>query len=218
MSLEQAVVAVPVRVPWYRRLFRRSSSDRMQAGERPRSMAERGRPRRPILGYLVSFALLAIILGAIGSYVAVPDVRAQVDTTIADLRRQYLPELVDVTPVARSEAVGRVIDRNLVTWWEGDGDRPSLVLRFDPPVDLGNIGVSSGANGDEFPDFRRPLQLRLEAGDAPAVTVDLDDTATFQPRGIDLRDVSQLRVTVLSSTGPARAPVAIRDLEFKAVR
>ncbi len=217
-SLELAVLAVPVRVPWYRRSFRRGSPERMQAGERPRAMAERGRPRRNYLGYLVSFTLLALIVGAVGGYVAVPEVQRQVNATIDDLRRQVMPDLADVTPVARNENVGSLLDRNLATWWEGEGERPALTLRFDPAVDLGNLGVTNGANGDEFPRFRRPLRLRLVADDGQPVIVDLDDTADFQSRRIDLRDVSQLRVMVETTTGPADAPVAIRDLEFKTIR
>ncbi|MFN8518213.1 MAG: hypothetical protein U0667_02220 [Chloroflexota bacterium] len=213
-SLEQAVVAVPMRVPWYRRLFRRGSPERYQAGERPRSMAERGRPRRPILGYLVGFALLALIVGAIGSYVAVPDVHDQVDRTVADLKRQLMPELSDVHPSASNDAV----DDDKGSWWTGEGSEPDMTLRFRPAVDLGGLVVHGGANQDAFLEFRRPLRLRLEAGDQ-SVTVDLADTSDAQTMRIDLRDVSRLRVIVEEATGtPRDAPVAIRELEFKEVR
>ena len=85
-------------------------------------------------------------------------------------------------------------------------------------MDLGAVGVTSGANGDDFASFRRPtrIELRPEGGDP--VTIDLDDTREFQSRRIDLRDVGRLRVQVLEARGPAGAPVAIRELEFKEVR
>jgi hypothetical protein len=212
-SLEQAVVAVPMRVPWYRRLFRRGSPERYQAGERPRSMAERGRPGRPVLAYVVTFGLMALVLGANGSYVAVPDVHDQVDRTVADLKRQLMPELSDVHPSASNDAV----DDDKGSWWTGDGDDPGMTLRFSPVVDLGGLVVHGGAADDEFLRFRRPLRLRLVAGDQ-SMTVDLADTSDPQTMRIDLRDVSRLRVTVEDATGtPRDAPVAIRELEFKEV-
>jgi hypothetical protein len=216
-SLEQAVVAVPVHVPWYRRLFGRGSSERYRAGERPRSMEERGRPRRSILGILLPVAVLVAIIAAVGAYVAVPDVRSQVDGTVADLKRQLMPELSDVTPTGGA-STDAVRDGNLVTWWEGEGDQPGFNLRFAPAVDLGVIGITSGANGDDFAAFRRPSRIRLTPEDGQPVTLDLADTRDFQSFRIDLRDVARLRVQVLESRGPAGAPVAIRELEFKEVR
>ncbi|MET0771477.1 MAG: hypothetical protein ABWZ82_00210 [Candidatus Limnocylindrales bacterium] len=217
-SLEQAVVAVPVHLPWYRRLFRRGSPERYRAGERPRSMEERGRPRRSVLGILLPLAVLVAIVAAVGAYVAVPDVQRQVNETIGGLRRQLMPDLEDVTPVANSTNVRNVIDRNKATWWEGDGDQPSIRLRFAPAVDLGAMIITNGANGDDFPRFRRPSRIRLTAEGGSSVTLDIEDATEFRAHRIDLRDVSQLRVQVLETRGPADAPVAIRDLEFQELR
>jgi hypothetical protein len=216
-SLEQAVVAVPVRVPWYRRLFRRGSAERYRAGERPRSMDERGRPRRSLLGILLPVAVVVAIVAAVGAYVGVPDVQRQVNDTVAGLKRQLMPELSDVTPTAGA-STRDVLDGNLLTWWEGEGDQPGLNLRFSPAVDLGVRGIHGGANGDDFPSFRRPIQLRLTPEGGDPVTLDLADTRDFQSFRIDLRDVARLRVQVLDSRGPANAPVAIRELEFQEVR
>ncbi len=212
------MVAVPVKVPWYRRLFRRGSPERYRAGERPRSMEERGRPRRSILGALLPLAVIVAIVAAVGAYVGVPDVQRQVNETIAGLKRQFLPELADVTPVANNGNVRNVIDRNTATWWEGDGDQPSLRLRFAPAVDLGAIIITNGANGDDFPRLRRPSRLRLTADGGASVTIDVEDATDFRSHRIDLRDVSQLRVQVLEARGPVDAPVAIRDLEFQEIR
>jgi hypothetical protein len=217
-SLEQAAVAVPVKVPWYRRLFRRGSPEQYRAGERPRSMEERGRPRRSVVGVLLPLVVLVAIVAAVGAYVGVPDVQRQVNETVAGLKRQFLPELADVTPVANNANVRSVIDRNKLTWWEGDGDQPSLRLRFAPAVDLGSIGVTNGANDDDFPRFRRPSRIRLTADGGASVTLDIEDAIDFRAHRIDLRDVSQLRVQVLETRGPTDAPVAIRDLEFKEIR
>jgi hypothetical protein len=217
-SLEQAVVAVPVKVPWYRRLFRRGSPERYRAGERPRSMEERGRPRRSILGIVLPLAVVIAVIAAVGAYAGVPDVQRQVNETISGLKRQFLPELATVTPVASDANVRNVIDLNTATWWEGDGDQPSFRLRFAPTVDLGAIIITNGANGDDFPRFRRPSRLRLSAEGGSSVTLDIEDATEFRAHRIDLRDVSQLRVQVLETRGPADAPVAIRDLEFQEIR
>lgn len=211
------MVAVPVHVPWYRRLFRRGSPDRFRAGERPRSMAERGRPRRSVLGILLPLAVGVGVVAAVASYVAVPDVQRRVNDTIGSLKRQFMPELTDVTPNAGASAVD-AIDGNLVTWWEGDGEQPGLTLRFSPAVDLGGFGITSGANGDDFPAFRRPAQIRLTPEDGDPVTLDLADTRDFQSFRVDLRDVGRLRVQVLRARGPKGAPVAIRELQFQQIR
>jgi hypothetical protein len=180
-------------------------------------MEERGRPRRSLLGILLPLAVVVAIVAAVAAYVAVPDIQRQVGDAIAGIKRQLMPELADVTPTGGASTQD-VLDGNLVTWWEGEGDQPGLTLRFAPPVDLGAVGVTSGANGDDFARFRRPtrIELRPEGGDP--VTIDLDDTREFQSRRIDLRDVGRLRVQVLEARGPAGAPVAIRELEFKEVR
>ncbi|MEZ4597563.1 MAG: zinc ribbon domain-containing protein [Chloroflexota bacterium] len=213
-SLAEAPIAVPVTVPWYRRLFPGRTPQRYQAGDRPRSMAERGRPGRPVLAYLVTFGLMALILAAIGSYVAVPDVREQVDRTVTGLKRQLMPELADVHPSASNAAV----DDDKATWWTGRGDDPGMTLRFSPAVDLGALVVHGGAGAEDFLQFRRPLRLRLVAGDQSA-TVDLADASDPQSKRIDLRGVSRLRVVVEEATGtPQGAPIAIRELEFKEVR
>lgn len=216
-GLEQAVIAVPVHVPWYRRLFRRRSPERYQAGERPRSMEQRGRPRRSILGVLLPLAVVVAIVAAVGAYVGVPDVQRQVNDAIAGLRRQFLPELADVTPTAGANAVD-AIDGNLLTWWEGRGDQPGLTLRFAPAVDLGALGITAGANGDDFPRFRRPIRIRLAPEGGDPVTLEIADSREFQSFRIDLRDVGRLRVQVLESRGPGGAPVAVRELQFQEVR
>jgi hypothetical protein len=181
-------------------------------------MEERGRPRRSILGVLLPLAVVVAIIAAVGAYIGVPDVQRQVNETVAGLKRQFLPELADVTPVANNANVRNVIDRNKLTWWEGDGDEPSLRLRFAPEVDLGAIIITNGANGDDFPRFRRPSRLRFTADGGASVTLDVEDATDFRSHRIDLRDVSQLRIQVLETRGPAGAPVAIRDLEFQEVR
>jgi hypothetical protein len=179
-------------------------------------MAERGRPRRSILGILIPLALVVAVVAAVGSYAAVPDVRRQVDRTISDLRRQFLPELVEVHPSAAAAALP-AIDGDPGTSWKAGGAQPGLTVRFGPAVDLGSIGVIGGADGEEFVLFRRPLRLRLESGDQ-SVTVDLDDMREFQSRRIDLRDVTRLRVIVENATQPRDAQVAIRELEFWEIR
>ncbi len=210
------MVAVAKQVPWYRRLFRRSQKV-MEAGSRPTSMADPGTTVSSLLSRVLPFAIVVVIMGVIGSYFVVPDVQLEVNRTVAQLKRQFLPDLVDVTPVARNEAL-KAVDGNLATWWEGDGAAPALTLRFDPAVDLGNLIVTGGANADEFPTSRRPLALDFVVNGDGAGTLALADSKEAQSQRIDLSDVSQLRIVVTDSTGPEGAPVAIRELEFKAIR
>jgi hypothetical protein len=180
-------------------------------------MDERGRPRRSILGILLPLAFVVAIVAAVAGYLGVPDIQRQVNDAIASVKRQLMPELSDVTPTA-STSTRDVLDGNLLTWWQGDGDQPGLNLRFSPAVDLGVLGVHGGANADDFPSFRRPTRLRLTPEGGDPVTIELADTRDFQSFRIDLRGVTRLRVQVLESRGPAGAPVAIRELEFQEIR
>jgi hypothetical protein len=170
------------------------------------------------VGILLALALLIAVVAAVAAYVGVPDVQRQVNGTVTDLRRQLMPELADVTPVANSANVRNIIDRNKATWWEGGDDQPSFRLRFAPTVDLGALIITNGANGDDFPRFRRPSRLRLTSEGGSSVTLDVEDATDFRAHRIDLRDVSQLRIQILETRGPADAPVAIRDLEFQEIR
>ena len=91
-SLELATVAAPAaRPPWYRRLFRRSQTA-FEAGARPPSMADPGTSISSLLGKVLPFAVVVLIMGAIGSYVVMPDIHSSVDRTIAQVKRQFLPD------------------------------------------------------------------------------------------------------------------------------
>ena len=189
----------------------------MQAGARPQSMADPRTTVSGLLGRVLPFAVVIIIMGVIGSYFVVPDVQLQVNRTVAQLKRQFLPDFVSVTPAATGRAF-EAIDDNKLTWWQAGGDRPSLTLHFDPPVDLGNIIVNSGAAGDDFAAMRRPLNLDLRVNGKAGTQLTLADGREPQSQRIDLEDVEELRIVVTKSTGPDGEPVAIRELEFKAIR
>ena len=215
-SLELAVVAVQPRVPWYRKLFRRSDTV-LQAGVRPPSMADPGTTMSSLLSRVLPFALVVVIMGAIGSYFVVPDVHSSVDRTITQVKRQFLPDLVSVVPVA-SGAAADAIDNNTLTYWQATGNKPSLTLHFDPAVDLGNIIVTGGASGDAFATMRRPLALDMVVNGKTHAPLTLVDGRDPQSQRIDLSNVSDLKLVVTDSTGPDGQPVAIRELEFKAIR
>lgn len=215
-SLELAVVAVQPRVPWYRKLFRRSDTV-FQAGVRPPSMADPGTTISSLLGRVLPFALVIVIMGAIGSYLIVPDIHSSIDRAIAQVKRQYLPDLVSVVPVATGKA-SDAIDNNTATYWQAGGSKPSLTLHFDPAVDLGNIIVTGGASGDAFATMRRPLAFDMVVNGKSHTPLALVDGRDPQSQRIDLSDVSDLKLVVTDSTGPDGEPVAIRELEFKAIR
>ena len=208
-------MAIQPRVPWYRKLFRRSDTI-LQAGVRPPSMADPGTTMSSLLGRVLPFAVVVAIMGAVGSYFVVPDIHSQVDKTIAQVKRQFLPDLVSVVPVATGTA-GAAIDNNTLTYWQSGGNKPSLTLHFDPAVDLGNIIVTSGAAGDAFATMRRPLALDMVVNGKTHTPLTLVDGRDPQSQRIDLADVSDLKLVVTDSTGPDGQPVAIRELEFKAI-
>jgi len=214
-SLERAVVAVQARVPWYRKLFRRSETV-FQAGVRPPSMADPGTTMSSLLGRVLPFALVVVIVGAIGSYFVVPDIHSSIDRTITQVKRQFLPDLVSVTPVANAKGLA-AIDGNTTTYWQSGGNKPSISLHFDPTVDLGNIIVTGGASGDDFAAMRRPLALDMVVNGKTHTPLTLADTRDPQSQRIDLQDVSDLKLVVTDSTGPEGQPVAVRELEFKAI-
>jgi len=215
-SLELAVVAVAKQVPWYRRLFRRSQKV-MEAGARPTSMADPGTTVSSLLSRVLPFAIVVVIMGAIGSYFVVPDVQSQVNTTINQLKRQYLPDLVSVTPVATGASF-EAIDGFSNTFWQAGGNKPTITLHFDPAVDLGNIVVTNGADGEDFAAMRRPLTLDMVVNGKVHTPLTLADSRDPQSQRIDLQNVSDLKLVVTKSAGPDDEPVAIRELEFKAIR
>jgi len=170
-----------------------------------------------LLGRVLPFAIVVVIMGAIGSYFVMPDIHGSVDRTIAQVKRQFLPDLVSVTPVATGRSFD-AIDGNTATAWQGAGSKPAITLHFDPAVDLGNIIVTSGANGDAFAAMRRPLALDMVVNGKTHTPLTLADSRDPQSQRIDLRNVSDLKLVVSDSTGPDAQPVAIRELEFKAIR
>lgn len=206
----------PRKVPWYRRMFRKSQAT-LQAGARPQSITDPRTTVSGLLGRVLPFAVVVVIMGVIGSYLVVPDIHLEVNRTIAQLKRQFLPDLAPVTPVATGRAFD-AIDNNKLTWWQSGGNKPSLSLDFEPTVDLANIIVTNGAAGDDFAALRRPLTLDLVVDGKVQGTLTLTDSRDPQSLGVDLKDVSELRLVVTKSTGPDGEPVAIRELEFTASR
>ncbi len=170
-----------------------------------------------LLGRVLPFALVVVIMGAIGSYFVVPDIHGSVDRTIGQLKRQFLPDLVSVTPVASGRSF-EAIDGNTATAWQGGGSKPAITLHFEPAVDLGNLIVTAGASGDDFAALRRPLALDMVVNGKAHTPLTLADSRDPQSQRIDLEDVSDLKLVVTDSTGPDGKPVAIRELEFKAIR
>jgi hypothetical protein len=180
-------------------------------------MADPGTSISSLLGRVLPFAVVVLIMGVIGSYFVMPDIHSSVDRTIAQLKRQFMPDLVSVTPVATGRSFD-AIDDNTATFWQAGGNKPTITLHFDPAVDLGNIIVTSGASGDDFAALRRPLALDMVVNGKGGTPLTLTDSREAQSQRIDLRDVSDLKLVVTQSTGPDGEPVAVRELEFKAIR
>lgn len=84
--------------------------------------------------------------------------RSSVSTVFSSAKRTVKPTFDPVHPVAikattevRDDPATHATDGISSTYWaeaaKGKGEGQALVLRFDPAVDIGKIGVLSGASG-----------------------------------------------------------------------
>ncbi len=102
-----------------------------------------------------------------------PDIREKVtdraaavrDDLFSRIRKSYAPvSPIDVS--ATSEVDGRpatfAIDSNTLTSWiaSGDDDEPTLVVRFDEPIDLARIQLWNGS-AERFKEFRRVKDIHF---------------------------------------------------------
>jgi hypothetical protein len=116
------------------------------------------------------------------------------------------------------------IDTFANTYWAaGAADKaPVLVLRFSGPVDLAEIGFTSGASGtapqDQFPSQPRPHLVHLVFSNGYTTDLNLIDSGTAQFSGIEAHQVTSVEIHVTSfyaAAGAAPSSVAITEVEFR---
>ncbi len=235
-SLVTAQVVAAAKVPWYRRIFQRQPKQPkpMAAGDRVTSMqagAKSGwRSLMQVRTLIVGALAIVIGLGVIG-YVGVPGFSKYVSEFTSGglpgianrignffnppqvLERPVLATLVASNEVA-DHPIGNVFDSRSNTDWRADGKQPSATVTFPEKVDLLSTYIYSGTGGKDFVDVRRPATLQFTFPDGSSQTVTLQDIHDKQFFELKASGVDKVVLKVLTTNGPADAPVAISEIEF----
>lgn len=231
-SLDEAVV---VSLPWYRRFFNRLLGVRTrEAGWRPRRV---GAPN--VMGFvmrIVRLAILVILVVGVLAFLLVPPfhnlVVDRTTTAFTTVRKIVHPNYDPIHPIGASATTAiaghpptLAIDGFNNTYWAAlPSDRaPILVTKFANPVDLADIGFTSGASGtapgDQFLGQPRPHAVHLVFSNGSTQDVSLADSAT--PQFFTLNDAKQVTsveihvMTVWATAGAAPSSVAITEVEFR---
>jgi len=232
-SLAVAAVQPAVRLPWYRRIFRREpkAAKTYAAGERTGSMQPKGSKaaggaarKPPQVGTLIKGGLgLLIAFGIIGAVVmpSIPQMLLSQGTGIVDnIRKIFAPTFEIVHPIGASATSGTenhgpalVIDTFKNTDWQSTEATPTLTVTFQSPIDLGAVYVYSGTAND-FTSIRRPSKLEFIFPDGSSKAIDLVDDPKAQQFNIDASNIKSLQVKVLGTAGPDGTPVALSEIEF----
>ncbi|WP_436772747.1 NADase-type glycan-binding domain-containing protein [Yinghuangia sp. YIM S09857] len=205
----------PVRLPWWKRAFRRTPESPRLAGERPAVRSRR--PRRLIVPILV-LALLA------GAWFGRPFYDG-----VFDFVRDNTTDPEAAPPAdkrASSEAPGMpaaaAFDGVSNKAWAPSGPGPGaeLVATFDPPVRLLKVIVLSGysTKPEEFLAYGRPEKLVFRVvgtdGEEHTVEIRLRDQPGQQTFDLRASDVREVHIGIVSVYGPADRPPAIAEVEF----
>lgn len=211
--------ATPVRLPWWRRLWRwLTRRSRYVAGQRRQS---RIRPRLAAVVKLLALIVVVALAVTFG-----PGLVRRAFDEVRDRTGKHEP----VTPngfTASSEREGaeanRIGDGASNRFWAptGDGANSWVEASFAQPVRLLDVVVTPGISlkKDEFLTTGRPHELVVvatsESGEERTFTLNLGDAAGPQTFGVDARKVVRARITVRSTYGPAdTAGVAVAEVEF----
>jgi hypothetical protein len=234
-SLDEALA---VRLPWYRRFFNRLFGVRTrEAGWRPSRVGPPNvmggvwRIVRLAIGALIIVALLAFLLVPSFHNAVVDRVSKTFNTWRIALRPNYDP----VHPIAASatsaiagHAPMLAMDGYSNTYWAAlaSDHAPVLVLRFNGPQDIAEIGFRSGASGtapaDAFLLQPRPHLVHLVFSNGYTTDLTLKDQEATQVQFYALGDGKAKQVTFLeihvqsvyAPAGASPSSVAITEVEF----
>lgn len=220
-SLVGAAVSTPGRRRWWHR-FRRKPKVHV-AGDRPmqRGPSLVGRIAKGVLG----LAVVAAVIGLAGPW------RSHVTDAFRSARKKVAPKFQPVNPVkaeASSSLAGHgpelAIDTGSNTWWaegaKGNGEGQQISVVFAQPVDLGKIGFSIGAAGDQYLALPRPHDLHITLqgpADKPPATKDLSvvDKPDFQTFDLTGDAITRLDIQIRSVyPGQSGSSCAISDIQF----
>jgi zinc ribbon protein len=229
--LEEAVV---VRLPWYRRFLNRIFGTRTrEAGWRPQRI---GRPN--VIGgawRIIRLAIAAAIVVAVLAFLLIPSFHTlvvdRVTSAVTAVRKIVHPNYDPIYPIgasASSSIAGHppslAMDKFNNTYWAASTSdhNPTLVLRFQGPEDLAEIGFTSGASGtapaDQFLSQPRPHAVHLVFSDGTTQDLNLVDEASAQFYPTNVKQVTFVEIHVLSTWATANASpssVAITEVEFR---
>ena len=243
--LQLPTVAAAPRRGWWRRLIDRLLGRRhdFAAGERPAGFRDhhaagaapgqgstsphRGGlrlPRHIKLGKLAPLLIVAGLAG-VGLGPARGWVTNEINALLGKAKARVSQHYVNVTPVGATadaepgHGAGLAVDGLSNTYWASakhpDGAGDSITVTFASPVDIDQIGILSGADPQNFRASARPHDLTVSAAGVPATVLSFDDSADFQSRGVTLRHVTAVTLTVNDSyPGQKQHDLAIRDIEF----
>ena len=194
------------RSSWLSGLLRRGKQEAYMAGQRPQSMLSSRSRWRPGSSAMV-FGLLALFgLGSIASYLYVPGVGSAVDDVIHTIQSRVGDRAeVNITKATGPSEPGfpatNMIDGGSNTYWVGTRtiNRRWLVdFELQRQSDLLQINIRSGADGEEYEKLGRPFRFQLRANGELSPEYRLDDSKDEQVIEIDIQDVKELRLIVLS--------------------
>lgn len=227
---EAAVVALP----WYRRILKRLSGSRTrEAGWRPNRVG--GPNVTGMVVRMVRLAIAAVLVLAVLAFLLIPPFHTavvnRVTAAVTAIRKAIHPNLdpVHATEAAATSSIpghGPDLARDTFsnTYWAAKvTDRaPVLVLKFSDPVDLAEIGITTGASGtapqDQFLAQPRPKLVHLVFSNGNSTDITLSDSNKAQFTAIDVKQVKSVEIHVMSTWAPAGAApssVAITEVEFK---
>lgn len=219
----QLVAAVPVKVPWYRRLFPARSAP--AAGTRPGSAPVERRWGSAAFRVIALGVIVLIVL----AYAVVTPLRTRVNGGVGSLyanaHRHFFPTTTAVRPsdATASSAVAThparlSIDLITETYWAANtatDKQPWIRLVFGGPVDINTILITSGA-GNDFATIARPKDVKIVFSDKSSVNLTLKD----DPKAVSydlgsLRHTTFAEIRILSVYPSAQSPdVAINEVEF----
>jgi hypothetical protein len=233
-SLVEAGIVAEKPVPWYRRIFRRKPRQPTQvaAGDRPgrAGRGKAGHPRLHEAAHAGRRALGLLVAVGIFGYVGVPSVRSsstrprpaacpgswtgsRASSTATDDRSAGVGDPRRQQP-GRGPSSAEAVRRRHHSDWRADGKTPSVTATFPEKVDVLSVYVHSGVAGEPFVDFRRPETIEFSFPDGTSKTVTLQDVHDPQLFELKASGVDEVTIKVLSTVGPADAPMAISEIEF----
>ncbi len=221
--------AVVVKIPWYKRIFRRKPKSAM-AGERPWDAKSGGKkkPKRKGAGRFVGpvrriggivLLILGILYGIYGPFRNW--VNDQYNTGKDKVMSVIHPEFDQVTvgpgtisnevaPLDPAHPATMAVDGFKNTYWltapPSDAFRPELDVQLTEQVDLEKIIVYSGAS-DDFQGHHRPKTLLFIFDNGDSYEVELKNTPESQTKTIkNGKDVQHFKIAVTSIYESSTAP------------